>query len=115
MSEAREKVVEMLNKGEPLGKIEGYLRFIEDMSTNGAKDFLKEVRVELGHDIGSGATADWSETVEFLRANVDKLEKKELINGMCEINGKTYNTNQHAYNYIHMAQEWARQAVESES
>lgn len=108
--EAHDEVVKLLNDNQPLGKIEGYLKYVHDMSTNEAKNFLAEVKDELGIESGHrGGTADWTKTVEYLRSNIDKVEKKALINGMCEVNGKTFLTNQHAYNYIAMAQEWARQ------
>lgn len=111
-TEAHDEVVKLLNDKQPLGKIEGYLRYVHDMSTNEAKNFLAEIRDELGIESnGRGGTADWAATVEYLRSNIDKLEKKALIEGMCEVNGKTFLTNQHAYNYIAMAQEWAKQEV----
>lgn len=92
--------------GKNKGQIEGYLKFTYDLSTKDVKDIVAEVMPQSG--VGH---ADWTATVKFLRENVDKLTKKELIDGMCEVNGKTYLTNQHAYNYVAMAQEWASQEV----
>jgi len=111
--EAHDEVVKMLGENIALGKIEGYLSYVHDMSTGERKNFLAEIKDELGIETRQGGTADWTGTVEYLRANIDTVEKKALINGMCEVNGKTFLTNQHAYNYIAMAQEWAKQAAES--
>jgi len=111
--EAHDEVVKLLQDGTPLGKIEGYLAYVHDMSTGERKNFLAEVKDELGIETRQGGTADWTATVEYLRAHIDKVEKKALIEGMCEINGKTFLTNQHAYNYIAMAQEWAKQEASS--
>lgn len=105
------EIVKMLNAGESLGKIEGMLKFLHDYTTNGAKAAVAEVREELGIQGGGHTTADWSDTVAYLRAKYGTIGKKELIQGMCEINGKTYATNNHAYNYIAMAQEWASQEL----
>lgn len=107
--EAHDKVVELLNDGMTLGKIEAYLTYEHDMTTGERKNFLAEIKDELGMESRRGGTADWKATVTYLRENFGKVEKKKLVEGMCEVNGKTFLTNQHAYNYIAMAQEWASQ------
>jgi hypothetical protein len=106
------EVLELLESGKNKGQVEGFLRFQHDLSVNDAKKVV--ARVCEANNIGtSHGTADHSETVAYLRANYGKIDKKELIEGMCEVNGKTYKTNQHAYNYIAMMIEWARQEAEA--
>ena len=106
------EVLELLNSGKNKGQVEGYLRFQQDLSVNDAKKVLARVCEENG--IASATShADHEATVRYLRENYGKVEKKILIEGMCETNGKTYKTNQHAYNYIAMMQEWAKQESEA--
>jgi len=107
------KVTEMLTAGERIGKIEGYLLYEHDLSTNEAKQFVSDTREELGIESRGQGPVKLPEIVAYLRANTGKLEKKELINGMMEVSGHTYSTCQHMYNYIAMAQEWARQETEA--
>lgn len=104
-----EEAKNLFNDGKNKGQIEGYMKFQHDLSTAEAKQVVAEALPETAR----GGTADWAATVEFLRANREKLNKHDLIEGMCEVNGKTFNTNQHAYNYIAMAIEWANQELEA--
>jgi len=103
---------ELLEAGATSAKAEGFLIYAHDFSTNEAKKTVKELKEELGIVAHSGSS-DWGPTVEFLRANYGKMPKKELIKSMCEVNGKKYSSNQHAYNYIAMALEWAKQEKEA--
>lgn len=113
--EMLEKCEELRASGATKGKVEGFLRYMYDCSTNEAKDIAKEVWEAAGFSSNQYGRADHEETVKYLRANYGKLDKKELIEGMCKTNGKTYKTNQHAYNYIAMMIEWAKQEVEANS
>lgn len=108
--EALKKGVDLLNKGATKGKIEAFAMYTMDTSTNEAKQYAAEVFAKAGKPLNTrGDGTDWSATVAYLRKNYGKLPKKELIEGMCKVNGKKYSSNQHAYNYIAMAQEWAKQ------
>ena len=98
------EATKLAEEGKNKGQIEGYFKFTHDLSTKEVKEIVAQALPESAH-----GAADWASTVAFLRDNMQKLSKKELITGMCEVNGKTYNTNQHAYNYIAMAVEWAHQ------
>lgn len=112
MTNIREQIIELHNDGKNKGQIEGYLRYAHDLSVNEAKELVGSVFEE--HGIASAVQhANHKETVRYLREHYGKLDKKELINGMCDVNGKTYKTNQHAYNYIAMMIEWAKQELES--
>jgi hypothetical protein len=108
----REAVISAINNGKNKGQIEGFLKYEFDLSNQEARDMVDAIFEEQGV-VRTVATADHSETVAYLRANYGKVDKKVLIDGMCEVNGKTYKTNQHAYNYIAMMIEWAKQEVES--
>lgn len=103
MTDITTQIKTMHDSGKNLGQIEGWLRYEHDYTVAESKQAIKTAG--LG---GSQSTADWSKTVGYLRDNLH-LDKKKLINGMCEVNNKTYLTNQHAYNYIAMAVEWAKQ------
>lgn len=104
------KVVELHNAGKNKGQIHGFLMFEYNYSTNQSKDMIKNVYDKEGWS-NSVTTSDYSDTVKYLRANYGKVDKKTLIQEMCNINGKKYSSNQHAYNYISMAIEWAKQEV----
>jgi hypothetical protein len=110
MTKYVEEAVAMSAKGKNKGQIEGYMKYEHDLSTAEAKQVVAEALPESAR----GGSADWSDTVEFLRETHTKLSKKELIDGMCSVNGKTYLTNQHAYNYMAMAIEWAEQEQHAE-
>lgn len=105
------KMVELVNNGSTRGKIEAFGKWMYDQSTNEAKAYTAEAFERCGISTNAYGRADHEETVKYLIANYGKLEKKELISGMCEINGKTYKTNQHAYNYIPMMIEWSKQEL----
>ena len=107
--------VELIEAGANKGKVEGFLKYMHDLSTNQAKEVAAAAFEECGMSPNAYSHADHEETVKYLRENYGKIEKKALINGMCEVNGKTYKTNQHAYNYIAMMIEWAKQEVEANS
>jgi hypothetical protein len=108
-ADIKREVTKFIEGGMNIGRVEGYLLFEHDFSTTEAKKLVAEVREELGYE--AGASTNWADTVQFLRDKYGVLEKKALIDGMCEINGKKYSSNQHAYNYIAMALEWAKQEV----
>lgn len=99
-----EIAINLSNDGKNIGQIEGYLRYKYNLTVAQSKRVIKDANLS-----GKKSSADWSDTVEYLIKNIDKLSKIDLINGMCELNSKTYLTNQHAYNYIPMAREWAKQ------
>jgi len=105
------KMVELVKSGATKGKVEGFGKYMYDHSTNEAKAYAAEAFEQCGLSSNAYGRADHEQTVMFLRNNIGKLPKKELIEGMCEVNGKTYKTNQHAYNYIAMMQEWAKQEL----
>lgn len=107
--------VELINDGATKAKVEGFLIYAHDYSVNEAKDFAAKAFEECGMSPNTYGRADHEETVKYLREHYGKIAKKELIEGMCKINGKTYKTNQHAYNYIAMMIEWAKQEVEAQS
>lgn len=119
MTESYEKMmasaVELIEAGATKGKVEGFMKYMYDASTNEAKEWSAQAFEKCGMSPNAYGHADHEETVKYLRANYGKVNKKELIDGMCKINGKTYKTNQHAYNYIAMMQEWAKQEVEANS
>jgi hypothetical protein len=104
-----EEARKLAEDGKNKGQIEGYMKFQHDLSTAEAKEVVAEALPDTAR-----GSADWTATVEFLRENREKLNKHDLIEGMCEVNGKTFNTNQHAYNYIAMAIEWASQELEAQ-
>ena len=108
-----EKGLELLESGATKAKVEAYGLLVHDMSTNEAKEFASLVFEKAGLSTNT-YSADWESTVRYLREHFGKLPKKELIEGMCRVNGKTYKSNQHAYNYIRMAIEWAKQEVEAQ-
>jgi hypothetical protein len=111
MKKITAEVSELIEAGKNKGQIEGYLKYTHDMSTNEAKEFAAKQFEANGYSSNMYGKADHKETVEYLRVHYGKLDKKALIEGMCEVNGKTYKTNQHAYNYIPMMLEWAKQEV----
>lgn len=100
------EAAKLLDDGKNKGQVEGYLKFTYDLSTKDVKDIMAEAAPG-----GASGTADWTGTVAYIRENYGKIEKKALIEGMCEVNGKKYSSNQHAYNYIAMAVEYAKQEV----
>lgn len=107
------EAVNMVEDGSTKGKVESMLMFKYDYSTNQSKDIAKLAFEKCGISSNAYGQADHKETVSYLRQNYGKIAKKDLINGMCKVNGKTYKTNQHAYNYIAMMIEWANQEVAS--
>ena len=107
-------VVELITSGKNRGQVHGYL-LMQDYSTKDAKHIAKLAYDKLGLSTNAHSHADHEKTVAYIRNNYGKLPKKQLIEGMCETNGKTYLTNQHAYNYIAMMQEYAKQEVEANS
>lgn len=109
------EAVELIESGATKGKVEGFMKYMYDASTNEAKEWANEAFEKCGMSPNTYGRADHEETVKYLRANYGKLNKKELIEGMCEVNGKTYKTNQHSYNYIAMMVEWAKQELEASS
>lgn len=109
------EAVELIEAGANKGKVEGFMKYMYDASTNDAKKWSAEAFEKCGMSPNAYGQADHEETVKYLRTNYGKIAKKELIEGMCEVNGKTYKTNQHAYNYIAMMIEWAKQEVEANS
>lgn len=109
MTKYIEEAKSLYEEGKNKGQIEGYLKFQHDLSTAEAKQVVAEALP----DTARGGAVDWSATVEFLRENREKLNKHDLIEGMCSVNGKTFLTNQHAYNYIAMAMEWTNQEIEA--
>jgi len=113
-NEMMQQAIEMVEGGATKAKVEGFLIYMHDCSVNEAKTLAAKAFEKCGISTNAYSKAGWTETVKFLRENYGKLGKKELINGMCEVNGKTYKTNQHAYNYIAMAIEWAKQEVEAQ-
>lgn len=96
------------SNGHTRAKLEAYLLLEHDCSVNESKALCKEA-------LGSGAsrTVDLSEVVAYVRANYGTLSKKELIAGMCEVTGGTYSSENHRYNYIKFAIEFAKQEVEA--
>ena len=94
------------DEGKGRGAIEGYLQFQHGLSVNESKALLNEVLGET-----STISADWSETITFIRKNYGTVEKKELIEGMMKLKGGTKASMNHAYNYIKFAQEYAAQEV----
>lgn len=109
-----EAIVELHNEGKNKGQIEGFLRYAHDLSVNQAKASIKEVFETEGWTAVGTSSADHTETITFLRENYGKMAKKDLINEMCEINGKTYKTNEHAYVYIPMMIEWSKQELKDQ-
>lgn len=109
--EAINEGIKLVKEGSTKSKVEAFGMFVHDMSTNEAKEFANKVFEKCGLSPNAYGRADHEETVKYLRANYGKLPKKELIEGMCKINGKTYKTNQHAYNYVSMMIEWAKQEL----
>lgn len=107
------EVSELIESGKNKGQIEGYLKYAHDMSTAEAKAFSAKAFEENGYSPNMYGRADHVETVKYLRENYGKIDKSDLIKGMCEVNGKTYKTNQHAYNYVSMMVEWAKQELEA--
>ncbi len=107
-NELTKSIVEMNESGASRAKIEGFLLYAHDMSVNEAKDLVQKT---LGKS--TSTSSDWSETIEFIRKNFGKMDKKDLINGMCEIKNAKFSSMTHAYNYIRFAQEFARQEVEA--
>ena len=103
-----DQIVEMKDAGKNKGQIEGYLRYALDLSVNDAKKAIANVYEANGWASSTGS-ADHTATIKYLRGQYGKVDKKTLIAGMCEINGKTYKTNEHAYVYIGMMIEWAKQ------
>lgn len=101
-----EEIITMHEDGKNIGQIEGYLKYAHSFSNKDAKQAIKNAGLSK-----ENVKADWGATVKYLRLNYGKVDKKELIHGMCDVNGKTYLSNQHAYNYITMAIEWAKQEV----
>lgn len=97
---------EMNTNGKNIGQIEGYMRFTYNLSVKESKEVIKKAGLSQDNN-----KANWEDTVMMLRQSYGKISKTDLINKMCKINGKTYNSNQHAYNYIAMCQEWAKQEV----
>lgn len=112
-SEQLTKAVELVESGATKHKVEGFLSYMYDMSVNESKRIAAEAFEQCGYSSNMYGRADHEDTVKYLRANYGKVAKKELIEGMCEVNGKTYKTNQHAYNYIAMMIEWAKQEAEA--
>lgn len=110
-----ESCVELVESGATKGKVEGFLKYVHDCSTNEAKEYANAAFKQCGLSPNAYGHADHEQTVKYLRANYGKIGKKELIDGMCQINGKTYATNNHAYNYIAMMIEWAKQEMEANS
>lgn len=104
-----QECVELVERGSTKGKVEGFLKYMHDLSTNESKEVASIAFEKCGISSNAYGHADHKDTVMFLRSNYGKLNKKDLIDGMCEVNGKTYKTNQHAYNYIAMMVEWAKQ------
>lgn len=113
MNKVMAECVELVESGATKGKVEGFLKYMHDCSTNEAKDIAAKAFEQCGMSPNAYGHADHEETVKYLRANYGKIAKKDLIEGMCKVNGKTYKTNQHAYNYIAMMVEWAKQEVEA--
>ena len=103
--------VELVESGATKGKVEGFLKYMYDCSTNEAKEIAAEAFEKCGMSPNAYGRADHKETVAYLRKHYGKIGKSDLIKGMCEVNGKTYKTNQHAYNYIAMMIEWAEQEL----
>jgi hypothetical protein len=112
---AIEQARELVRDGATKGKVEGFLKYMHDASTNEAKEWSAKAFELEGMTPSGYSHATHEETVKYLRANYGKVSKKDLINGMCEVNGNTFKTNQHAYNYIAMMIEWAKQEVEAQS
>lgn len=115
MAELIAASVELIESGKNKGQVEGFLKYMHDLSTNDAKSVANEAFNKLGLSPNAYGQKDHKQTVEYIRNNYGKIPKKDLIEGMCETNGKTYLTNQHAYNYIAMMQEYAKQEVEANS
>jgi len=104
-------IIELHDAKKNKGQIEGFLKYTYDMSVNDTKAIIKKVYDKNGWNTSS-TTSDYADTVTYLRANYGKINKTDLINGMCNINGKKYSSNQHSYNYIAMAIEWSKQEQE---
>lgn len=111
MTNIVKEVQELIESGKNKGQVEGYLKYMYEMTTNEAKEFASKQFESLGYSPNMYGQADHTKTVEYLRENYGKISKQDLINGMCEVNGKTFKTNQHAYNYIPMMLEWSKQEV----
>jgi len=105
-----ETINEFNKNGKTKAQIEGWLMFEHSYTVNKSKELVQEI-------LGKGSTdgANWAETIEFIRKNYGVMDKKELINGMCEIKGAKFSSMNHAYNYIKFAQEFAKQEVAKET
>lgn len=98
----------MAENGKNRGQIEGWLKYMHDMSNKEAKTLLEEA---LGKT--SASTADWEATIRYIRENYGRLSKADLVEGMMEVKGAKESSMVHAYTYIKFAQEYARQEVEA--
>ena len=105
-SELMSTIEVMSENGCTKAKIEGFLMYEHDYTVNKSKELVQKV---LGKSTTNGS--DWSATIEYIRENFGKIDKKELITGMCEIKNAKYSSMNHAYNYIRFAQEYAAQEV----
>ena len=102
------KIAEYSANGKTKAAIEGWLQFEHNLSVNESKSAVQRV-------LGKGATnkGDWSQIVTYVRENYGKIDKKDLIAGMCEVSGQKTSSMNHAYNYIKFAIEYARQELEA--
>lgn len=87
--------------------IEGRIMYEARKSVNEAKKLVQDTLGRSGRD-----SVSLEKVVRYIRQNYGKLSKQELIEGMCEVTGGKFSSMNHMYNYIKLAQEYARQAVE---
>lgn len=106
LTKIKEQITQLNESGATRAKIEGYLLFEHNYSVNEAKALVQEV---LGKSARAGATLE--PVVKYIRDNYGKVEKQELIKGMCEVTGGMPSSMNHMYNYIRFAQEYANQEV----
>lgn len=102
-----EEIVRRNEEGHTRAKIEAYLILEHDYSTNEAKAAVQGVLGRSGRDSQS-----LEKVVRFIRQNYGTMSKQELIEGMCEVTGGKFSSMNHMYNYIRLAQEYARQVQE---
>lgn len=104
----KKEILELNESGKTKAQIEGYLMYMKELSVNESKKIVQEV---LGKSMPNSKKHE--EVVTYIRHNFGKIDKQDLIKGMCEISGGKPSSMNHMYNYIRFAQEYARQEIES--
>ena len=100
-------ITAMDEEGKTRAVIEGRIMYEAAKSVNETKKLVQDTLGRSGRD-----SVSLEKVVRYIRDNYGKLSKQELIEGMCEVTGGKFSSMNHMYNYIRLAQEYARQEVE---